>query len=231
MTALDRPDAAPSLSTLGVRDLLGRFPVLVPPVTTAAAAVTIVLREGGSGPELLLIERATNPSDPASGQVALPGGHVAERDGSLLATAIRELEEEVGLSRTDFADPLRFVRAENARAFAIRVGIFAGELSHDANAPSVRSADEVAHVFWLPGSELGTTRRVTQRTSRGPLEVNATVFEGHVLWGFTRRALRDFFGLPVEDEPIGHLFAPKPSATEPATNPSEEPSQSGHDSR
>lgn len=180
--------------------LVGRFPALAPPVPTAGAAVTIVLRDGRSEVETLLIVRATNPADPASGQVGLPGGHVAESDDSLLATALRELEEEVGLTRLDLAGDPRYVGTRYAQAFRLHVGVFVAGLGSGRRAPTSWDAKEVAHVFWLPRSALGSTRRVLRDTVRGPTEVNATVVEGQVLWGFTRRVLRDFFGLAPEDE-------------------------------
>lgn len=184
-------------------DLLERFPRLAPPVSTARAAVTIVLRTGREDVEVLLIERATNPLDPASGQVALPGGRVDGRDGSLADTALRELEEEVGIPPADVLESLRYVRTEEARRFGLHVGIFAAELPAASRAPSVRSSVEVAHVFWLPSSSLGRTEWTTQLTSRGELSVPTTRYGGHALWGFTRRVLRDFFALPVEDGPLG----------------------------
>lgn len=183
--------------------LLDRYPALTPPVPTAGAAVTIVLREGRTETESLLIVRATNPEDPASGQVGLPGGHVSEHDDNLLATALRELEEEVGLTRRDLADTPRYVGSVFARAFGIHVGIFAAALGPVASAPISRDAKEVAHVFWLPRSALGTTRRIPRDTVLGTTEVNATIVDGQVLWGFTRRVLRDFYGLPTEDDLAG----------------------------
>lgn len=203
-------DAVPGSAPSGLSDLLGRFPALAPPVSTAGAAVVIVLREGRSEVETLLIERAERPEDPASGQVAFPGGHVSDRDGSLEATALRELEEEVGLVRSDFASELRYVDTVLAVRFDLKVGVFAAGLASDANPPVARSAEEVAHVFWLPRSALAASRSVTRDTGRGPTEVRATVYEGHVLWGFTRRVLCQFFGISTNDAPIGPVFVPRP---------------------
>jgi 8-oxo-dGTP pyrophosphatase MutT (NUDIX family) len=169
----------------------------------------IVLREGRSEVETLLIERAERSEDPASGQVAFPGGHVAEGDGSLAVTALRELEEEVGLSRADLSGELRYVSTVLAIRFGMKVAVFAAALSADANPPTARSAEEVAHVFWLPRSALALSRPIERETSRGLAEVRATVFEGHVLWGFSRRVLCQFFGVPNEDELIGPVFAPR----------------------
>ena len=199
-----------------VRELLERFADDAPPLGSAGAAVTLVLREGASGVEVLLIERTERPTDPASGQVALPGGHAEETDSSLARTALRELEEEVGLSRADLSGPLRFVGTKDAPRFRLRVAVFASELAGTGGAPSPRSRDEVAHIFWLPRSALAGTRRVPRDTALGWIDVNATVYEGHILWGFTRRVLRDFFELAAEDELVGLPFVPRARASDSA---------------
>ncbi len=183
--------------------LLNRYPAVRPPASIAGAAVTIVLRDDRNEVETLLIERATNPRDPASGHVAFPGGGVEASDRSLATTALRELEEEVGLGPDDLAGPPRFVGTLYAARFRLEVGVFAARLGSGARGPTARSPDEVAQVFWLPRSALASTREVPWETGLGPATVRATVFDGHVLWGFTRRVLRQFFELPAEVEWIG----------------------------
>lgn len=194
-----------------IEGLLGRFPEGSPPTGTAGAAVMILLRDGRSEVETLLIERTERPTDPASGQVAFPGGRVEDSDGSLAVTVLRELQEEVGLTEADLAGPPHYVGTEQALRFGLEVAIFAATLAPDGKPATVLSADEVAHVFWMPRSALGVTRRVHRETGRGLVEVPATVHDGHVLWGFTRRILREFFGMDTEDEWGGPAFAPDPS--------------------
>jgi 8-oxo-dGTP pyrophosphatase MutT (NUDIX family) len=196
--------------------LLGRFTEGAPPVGTAGAAVTILVRAGLSEVETLLIERTERATDPASGQVAFPGGHVDPADGSLEATARRELAEEVGLTENDLAGPLRFVSIQRAQRFGLSVAVFAGTISPTGSSPSPLSRDEVAHVFWLPRSALGRTVMVDRRTGYGARPVPATVFEGHVLWGFTRRVLREFLELPPEGDLGGPVFAPDRQRERPA---------------
>jgi 8-oxo-dGTP pyrophosphatase MutT (NUDIX family) len=190
-------------------ELVDRFPVLAPPVSTAGAAVVIVLRQGLAEVETLLIERAERAEDPASGQVAFPGGHVADRDGSLAMTALRELEEEVGLRRGDFSGELRYVSTELAIRFGLKVAVFATVLAPNSPSPTAHSLEEVAHVFWMPRSALAASQPIVRETSHGLAEVRATVFEGHVLWGFTRRVLCQFFGIATQDEAIGPVFVPR----------------------
>ncbi len=203
--------------------LVERFPALRPPISTAGAAVTIVLRDGARDVEVLLIRRANDPQDPASGDVALPGGRVDDRDSSLAATALRELREEVGLGLSDLDGPLRFVGATPARRFGLTVGVFAAVLGSSATSPRIGDPAEVAHVFWLPRPTLVEGRPITLDLDRGPLRVTASVHDGHVVWGFTRRVLRDFFGLPTEDPPIGAAFPDVVGADEPPPAPPTSP--------
>ncbi len=211
----DSPPAGLGPST--VEELLQRFPADVPPIGTAGAAVTIVLRDGDHEVEVLLIERTERLTDPASGQVGLPGGHVDDGDGSLVRTALRELREEVGLGETDLAGELRYVETKHAERFGLNVAVFAGCLAPRGLAPTPSSQDEVATVFWLPRSALNTTVRVHRETPLGLLEVPATVYAGHILWGFTRRVLRDFCGLPPEDPSMGPAFIPRTRETPPSS--------------
>src|SRR5829696_8692147 len=61
------------------------------------AAVALVLRRNLSEAEMLVIKRSVSERDHWSGHLALPGGRVEEGDASLLAAAVRETLEEVGV--------------------------------------------------------------------------------------------------------------------------------------
>jgi 8-oxo-dGTP pyrophosphatase MutT (NUDIX family) len=86
------------------RQLIRRAVALAEPPQAAGelrrAAVAVVLAEGEPGVSLLLIRRAERASDPWSGHIALPGGHREPEDTDLLATALRETREELGLDLT-----------------------------------------------------------------------------------------------------------------------------------
>ncbi len=62
----------------------------------ASVLVPIVQRE--DGPTVLLTERTAHLNDHA-GQVSFPGGSAEPEDADVAATALRETEEEIGLSR------------------------------------------------------------------------------------------------------------------------------------
>ena len=66
------------------------------PIRAAAVLIAIVLHE--SGPTLLLTQRNADLTD-HPGQISFPGGRVEASDASPVETALRETEEEIGLSR------------------------------------------------------------------------------------------------------------------------------------
>lgn len=69
--------------------------MLMPPRTGSAAVAIIQCNTPQE--RYLLLRRATNPLDPWSGHFSFPGGRKEEEDKDLLATCIRETQEETGL--------------------------------------------------------------------------------------------------------------------------------------
>ena len=65
-------------------------------LTPAAVLFPIVLREAGE--TVLLTQRTAHLRDHA-GQISFPGGRVESEDATPVDTALRETEEEIGLSR------------------------------------------------------------------------------------------------------------------------------------
>ena len=65
-----------------------------------SAGVTVPLHPGSRGLEVLMIKRPDTMRHHAR-EVAFPGGRPEPEDADLLATALRETEEELGLSRVD----------------------------------------------------------------------------------------------------------------------------------
>jgi 8-oxo-dGTP pyrophosphatase MutT (NUDIX family) len=85
--------AAPALDT----DDLHSSPI-PPGVRVTEAAVMVPLVHRCDGLQVLLTQRTPHLSDHA-GQISFPGGRVEASDASREDTALRETEEEIGLSR------------------------------------------------------------------------------------------------------------------------------------
>jgi 8-oxo-dGTP diphosphatase len=202
----------PRPASYTIQNLLGPLADRSPPAGAAGAAVLILLRPHPRSPEVatLLMERAERAGDPGSGQISLPGGRAEAGDRDLAATALRESAEEVGLRVEALVGPPRYVATDPARAFGLTVAIFAAELRSDAAELTGQDPREVASTFWMPLRQLARTEPVERSTSSGPRAVEAAVYEGHVVWGFTRGVLRRFVGLdpPSSRGAPGSLAAP-----------------------
>lgn len=171
------------------------------------AAVSVVLRvpagaaspaspaTSASGPDLLLIRRATHPGDPWSGDMAFPGGRQDPGDPSLLHTAIRETEEEVALplaTRGHFLGRLSVVAPQNRHLPPLTIlplvfAVPAGTEAHQA------APDEVAEVLWVPLTHFlaPETRAKHKLPHLGGLSFPAFRVGERVVWGLTHRVLTD----------------------------------------
>ena len=160
------------------------------------AAVAAILREvpGAEGAELFFIRRADHPLDPWSGHVAFPGGRRDPEDTSLLATAIRETREEVGI---DLSPGHLVGRLPDVPAFSrsgrgdLVVTPFVFALTGEV---TVAPNQEVATTLWVP---VATLARPDVRTSF-KLDHDGKSYElpcihldpgRHRLWGMTLRML------------------------------------------
>lgn len=159
------------------------------PLPSAAVAVILI-------PDplaVLLIRRSERDGDPWSGHVALPGGRAEPEDTDLVATAIRETAEEVGipLDPASLLGALEDVapRSRVPSIFTVRPFVF----GLDAQ-PKLQLSGEVASAHWEP---LETLMRAEARgelaltvagvTRRFPSYQTAA----GTLWGMTERVLSE----------------------------------------
>ncbi|MEX2683522.1 MAG: CoA pyrophosphatase [Candidatus Sigynarchaeota archaeon] len=84
----------------------------------AAVLFLLVAHESSKPYDLVLFKRTKNANDRHSGEISFPGGRHGTRDRTLVDTAVRECEEELGIPREkitilgcfdDYSSPKRFI--------------------------------------------------------------------------------------------------------------------------
>jgi 8-oxo-dGTP diphosphatase len=153
----------------------------------ANAAVALLLKPKRNYFEMLLVQRAKNPSDPWSGQMALPGGKREPKDTSLKDTVMRETKEETGitLDQCRFIGALNAVRSEPTPDFKILPFVVLLE-----DEPMLKlNKDELETFIWVPYEEIVQSKG-TVEFSFG--KVPAYIFADAVVWGVTYKILSEF---------------------------------------
>ena len=162
------------------------------------AAVAIMLREGDEGLEALFIHRAVRAGDTWSGQIAFPGGRREPGDADLLATAIRETHEEIGVDLTDVErlgtlDDL-YPRTPVLPPVVVRPFVFAL-----TNRPTITLNPEAQDAFWVSFRALqapGVRGEVTIDHPGIPRRVlPAYTIGNRTIWGMSERILTPLISL------------------------------------
>ena len=155
------------------------------------AAVLLPLYETETGLHLLLTQR-TDHVPTHKGQIAFPGGGFEEADEDLLATALREAHEEVGLRPQDVEilgaldDTVTVSSRHVVRPY---VGFV------PPGYPYRLDAFEIDRLIHLPVAPLlaGAPFRVETWEREGrPVAVYFYDYEGSTVWGLTARILKQF---------------------------------------
>ncbi|HXF95124.1 MAG TPA: CoA pyrophosphatase [Gemmatimonadales bacterium] len=176
----------------GVRRALARYvPEPDDGPGAAPAAVAVILHQGAGGIEALFIHRAERAGDVWSGQIAFPGGRRDPGDRDLLATAVRETREEIGvdLSRVERLGTLSDLRPRTPVLPPIYVRPFVFAVTER---PPIALSPEVQGVFWVPFRRLlepGVHREVTIEVGGIERSFPAYSLGGQVIWGMTERIL------------------------------------------
>ena len=119
----------------------------------AHAAVALVLRVDaeGKGPELLIIRRAEHPLDPWSGHLGFPGGRMEPQDASPQHTAVRETQEELGISLDSCGKLLGRLSELRARSLARLMPLSIFPFVYELVEPApLQWNGEVVAAHWIP---------------------------------------------------------------------------------
>jgi len=132
-----------------------------------------------------------------AGEISFPGGRQDPKDSDLLATAIREANEEVGLEPASVT-PLGALQPTPTIATGYVIHPYVALIEPPAQ--WTLSEREVAEVIDLPLSQVkhGYSRQRLLRRGM-PIRTDTYVVGRHLIWGATARVLSDLFDrLPPE---------------------------------
>lgn len=161
------------------------------PLVPAAVLVPLVAR--GDDLAVLLTQRTEHLND-HPGQISFPGGRAEPGDAGVVDTALREVQEEIGIA-TDlvrvvgYLEPLAVVTG-----FAVTpvVGFVAGDYTLELDRVEVAEAFEVPLGFLLDERNLVPTERRVRGISTQFYEYH---YDGRRIWGATAIMLKRFIDL------------------------------------
>lgn len=158
-----------------------------PPADLRRAAVLIPLFVQG-GELKILFTRRTDTLEHHRGQISFPGGRFEEDDDTLLATALREAREEIGVEESD----VRFLGALSPLTTVtdFYVEPFVGAIPSPY--PFRVAESEIAELIEAPVAALLDPRILERKILPGREEPTLFYHYGpHVIWGATARMLHE----------------------------------------
>jgi 8-oxo-dGTP pyrophosphatase MutT (NUDIX family) len=149
-----------------------------------ASAVLIPLFYNQGQYHVLLTERSEEVNF-HKGQVCFPGGTREPSDSSLLQTALREAEEEIGVKAKDVEILGEFDDSVTLTSNYV-ISPFIGFIPHPY--PFKADGREIREIFSVPLSFLMDEANFRQDSYEYE-------YDGHIIWGATARILRQFTDL------------------------------------
>ncbi len=155
------------------------------------AAVLVPIVNRPEGLTVVLTKRADHLNSHA-GQVSFPGGRIEESDGSAAAAALRETEEEIGLSRDFITIKGELERYRTGTGFSIQpiVGFVEPGFTLDVHEGEVAEVFEVPLDFLMDPENHLRHSAVWQGKRR---EYYAMPYGDYYIWGATAGMLVNLY--------------------------------------
>ena len=161
----------------------------------AGVLVLFGFKENDREPQLLITKR-TDTLEKHKGQYAFPGGArdpEDQKEQGLLTTALRETEEEVGISRAHVR--VLGTLPELWTPTGYKITPVLGVLSIPIEEVILSlSTEEIAEVFWVPLSTLtrsGTYRLESVKYGEVSYPVHVYMIDHHRVWGATGSIIKN----------------------------------------
>lgn len=192
-----------------VRRVKAYQPKIVKVASHVPQAAVLVPITQSVNPQVILTQRAIGLST-HSGEVAFPGGHYEQQDANLIATALREAHEEVGLPPecVEVVGSLSTLMSKHGVSVTPYVGLVAEHTKYVANESEIASIFSVPLAFFADDAREMTHRIDYQGRS---WYVPSYQFDGYKIWGLTAIMLVELtnlvFGADIDlhRPPVGKL--------------------------
>ena len=161
------------------------------------AGVLIPVIERRAGLSVLLTQRAADLTHHA-GQVSFPGGRMEDQDHDVVAAALRETHEEVGISPRSIAVIGYLPPMPTVTGYAVTavVGLVADDVSLQIDPVEVEYAFEVPLAFLLDRRN----EQALEREYRGRrIPTKEFHYQGEQIWGATAHLLIELRKLILEE--------------------------------
>jgi 8-oxo-dGTP pyrophosphatase MutT (NUDIX family) len=170
------------------------------PASPIAAAVLVPIVDHPSGLTVLLTRRATHLKN-HPGQISFPGGRIETRDAGPLEAALRETEEEIGLSR----EHVRFVGYLDPHLVLTGYWITPVVAFVQPGFELTLDAHEVASTFEVPLAhilDVANHRSRERMLGNVPIQVHDIPYGEHNIWGATAGILLALYRLLKNDDSV-----------------------------
>jgi 8-oxo-dGTP pyrophosphatase MutT (NUDIX family) len=158
-----------------------------PGLELTRAAVLVGLVDRPAGPTVLLTQRTAHLAD-HGGQISFPGGRMEEGDADIVAAALREAQEEVGLpsANVTVAGALEDHGTVSGYRVTPIVGVVRPPFALKLDPFEVDEAFEVPFAFFQESAN-----RLCEAVKRDDVvrHIYTFPYEGRRIWGFTARIL------------------------------------------
>ena len=166
-----------------------------------AAVLVLVVPDADGEARIILTERTTGGRH-HSGEISFPGGRAEPEDADLVATALREAAEEIGLHPADAG--LRVVGTLEPFWIPVSNYLVTPVVAIASARPSLVAApDEVARIIEAPLDAFlgGAPIEIVERTiDDWTIRYGAYAVDGLLVWGATARILGQLGALLATDD-------------------------------
>jgi 8-oxo-dGTP pyrophosphatase MutT (NUDIX family) len=161
------------------------------------AAVAIIVDDHPLlGASFLMIQRAERKGDPWSGQMAFPGGKTDTDDQHITHTALREIEEELGVPGKLLH---RFGRLSDILARPYRINqkpmVVSPLLVEPLRTLRFHPNEEVADVLWVPIAHFtdpANRKTISWNKYGKQLELPCYYYQDKMIWGMSLMMIDEF---------------------------------------